>query len=733
VKALSKKEKLLATAQKSLLKGQVAKAVKDYEKIVEGDPGDVRNRQKLGELYNRAGMSAEALDTYASVAKHYANNGFYLKAIAVYKQMQKVDAAQSQVYYRLGELNEKQGLRGNALAEYRQLVQLLRRQGKDTEAIQVLDLMKALDPDNLKLRLELVAGLALKKEREKAAAVFRETLGYLHKKKELLVVGPLREALQAFFPDDVALKIALAGLLVECGDGRGAIELLQEVLTTEPQHKDALPVLAEGYRLLGEFEKELEVCQQLLGSDTDNLDLRENFVRACLSCESGQLAFNELESWKESFFENQRVLALKGFYEQLKDLLPENEQVRQTLHAIYEITGEGGKLFDLLSSGQDTEEADSEGGTETGAECGAGEPDETQSPVDDRPSDPEKTTSEGEFHDILSNARSESDWGEMPAGDGEELEIELEITQPALDAEGFETDYIDFDNLDLDDPGGEPAAPAGGSVDGPGELEPAGVPAAAEVDAAGELEEAEFYFQQGLLEEAAGKCRALLAVVDDCKEARQLLEQVRALKPELVEEGGEAPGKGPEQPATKPGLKHDPSPAGIPDREKSRLDGSLNEFKKGLESQVGAEDTETHFNLGIAYQEMGLLDDAIAQFDKAKHDRGRRIDCLTLKGGCLAQKGEFENAVESFREGLAVADIRDEERTSLYYELGLLYLDWKRPLEALDSFQCVADVEPFFRHVDEQIRKLRKELGLDDGGGVDNSGNGSNKNRVSYI
>ena len=65
--------------------------------------------------------------------------------------------------------------------------------------------------------------------------------------------------------------------------------------------------------------------------------------------------------------------------------------------------------------------------------------------------------------------------------------------------------------------------------------------------------------------------------------------------------------------------------------------------------------------------------------------------------------------------------------------MGLLYLGWKRPLEALDSFQCVADIEPFFRQVDEQIRKLRKELGLDDGGGKENSGNGSNKNRVSYI
>jgi tetratricopeptide (TPR) repeat protein len=719
VKALSKKEKLLASAQKNLLKGQVAKAIKDYEKIVEIDKGDMRNRQKLGELYHRAGMSAEALDAYESVAKHYSKNGFYLKAIAAYKQMQKVDPTQSRIYFRLGELNEKQGLRGNALAEYRQLVQILRRQDKEGEAVKVLDTMKDLDPDNLKLRLELIAGYARKNEGEKGAESFQEMLEHLHSKKELTVAGPLLETLQSFFPDNAALKVATARLLVDCGDAAGGIELLREVLSGEPQHKEALTVLAEGHRLLGAFEEEKKIYQGLLAGDSGNLDLRERFVRSCLACENGQLAFDELEPWKEAFFDAQRAAVLKEFYEKLRDLLPENEQVRQTLRVIYEKTGEGGKLFDLLGDGEDTVETVAANGSETVVESKGAEPDEASSPpVDQSPR--EETNAPGEDAPAIAAGGSPGpeDTAALSGGDEIELEIELEIDEPSLSVEAFEADCIDFDTLDLGDPAGDPAPEVATPI---------------EVDVAGELEEAEFFFQQGLLEEAADKCRKLLETAGECDGATQLLDKIRASKPDLGENGGKTPGARRKKADAAPADKSPPAAPASQDREKLRLDGSLNEFKKGLESQIEAEDTETHYNLGIAYKEMGLLDDAIEQFDKAKRDVERRVDCLTLKGACLVQKGDFETAVKSFREGLAVEDIKDEERISLYFELGLLYLGWERPLEALDSFQCVADIEPFFRQVDEQIRKLRKELGLDDGGGKGNSGKGSNKNRVSYI
>ena len=68
------KEKLLASAQKNLQKGQLAKAIKDYQKLVGADPRDIRHRQKLAELCSRAKMIDEALEEYEKVAKHFSDS-----------------------------------------------------------------------------------------------------------------------------------------------------------------------------------------------------------------------------------------------------------------------------------------------------------------------------------------------------------------------------------------------------------------------------------------------------------------------------------------------------------------------------------------------------------------------------------------------------------------------------------------------------------------------------------
>jgi len=119
VNALSNKDKILASAQKLLLKGRIDKAVKEYEQLIKLDPNEIRHRLKLAELYNRLGNTAKAIGEYEIIAKYYQNNRFHLKAIAVLKQLQKLQPERKELHRQLGELNEQQGLIGNAIAEYR--------------------------------------------------------------------------------------------------------------------------------------------------------------------------------------------------------------------------------------------------------------------------------------------------------------------------------------------------------------------------------------------------------------------------------------------------------------------------------------------------------------------------------------------------------------------------------------------------------------------------------------
>src|SRR5689334_1415666 len=110
----SKKDKLLESAQRFVLKGQIDKAIKEYQQIVALDPREIRFRQRLAELLVRDNRKEEAIAEYEGIGKHYAENSYFLKAIAVYKQIQRLDSSNATVSHTLAVLNQRQGLAGNA-------------------------------------------------------------------------------------------------------------------------------------------------------------------------------------------------------------------------------------------------------------------------------------------------------------------------------------------------------------------------------------------------------------------------------------------------------------------------------------------------------------------------------------------------------------------------------------------------------------------------------------------
>src|SRR5205807_8170719 len=84
------KNKVIESATKLISKGSFDKAIKEYQRVLEVDPDDVRVLQKLAELYQKMNRNAEAADCFEKVAKTCSAQGFYLKAVALYKQVLKV-------------------------------------------------------------------------------------------------------------------------------------------------------------------------------------------------------------------------------------------------------------------------------------------------------------------------------------------------------------------------------------------------------------------------------------------------------------------------------------------------------------------------------------------------------------------------------------------------------------------------------------------------------------------
>ena len=105
-----------------------------------------------------------------------------------------------------------------------------------------------------------------------------------------------------------------------------------------------------------------------------------------------------------------------------------------------------------------------------------------------------------------------------------------------------------------------------------------------------------------------------------------------------------------------PAVAEGPAPAAAgTDLGDASLSDIFREFQKGVDKQLGKEDYETRYNLGIAYKEMGLVDEAIAEFQLAAKDESRLLECTSMLGMCFVEKGMPKLAVKWFEKGLAAA------------------------------------------------------------------------------
>jgi tetratricopeptide (TPR) repeat protein len=138
------------------------------------------------------------------------------------------------------------------------------------------------------------------------------------------------------------------------------------------------------------------------------------------------------------------------------------------------------------------------------------------------------------------------------------------------------------------------------------------------------------------------------------------------------------------------------------------LEEIFREFKKGVEQQLSAEDYETHFNLGIAYKEMGLVDEAIGEFQLASKDPARAVECCSMLGLCFLEKGMPQLAIKWYRKGLEAGNIRELETVGLLYDLGCVYQSTGDVDLAYRTFLEVYGLNTNYRDIVHRVRDLEE-------------------------
>jgi pilus assembly protein FimV len=129
--------------------------------------------------------------------------------------------------------------------------------------------------------------------------------------------------------------------------------------------------------------------------------------------------------------------------------------------------------------------------------------------------------------------------------------------------------------------------------------------------------------------------------------------------------------------------------------------------------EIQREDYETHFNLGIAYQEMGLVDDAIREFQSsvkaldASKSPKEIIQCCGRLSSCYLEKGMPKSAIRWCQTAMGVKEISAHESTALRYDMGVAYVTAGESERALECFGMVFGVDPGYRDVAQRIDGLK--------------------------
>jgi len=131
-------------------------------------------------------------------------------------------------------------------------------------------------------------------------------------------------------------------------------------------------------------------------------------------------------------------------------------------------------------------------------------------------------------------------------------------------------------------------------------------------------------------------------------------------------------------------------------------------FKKGVEANVEEEDFQSHYDLGVAYKEMGLLDEAIAEFQKALRGAEGRLKASEALGLCFFEKGQFTVAETILRRALDLPAHGDAERVGLLYWLGRAQEELGKGPDALASYNRVFAVDITFQDVSQRVKALSR-------------------------
>ncbi len=134
------------------------------------------------------------------------------------------------------------------------------------------------------------------------------------------------------------------------------------------------------------------------------------------------------------------------------------------------------------------------------------------------------------------------------------------------------------------------------------------------------------------------------------------------------------------------------------------------EFRKGVDEKIGQEDYDTRYNLGIAYKEMGLIEEAIHEFLISSKHPLKFFDSAGLLGMCFREKGLYDDALSWFEKAMETPGREEGEYLAVKYEL-LITFKLKEDYETARKLANeILRVNKNFRNISELLEEIENKI-----------------------
>ncbi len=257
------KRKILESAQKHLQRGALDRALKDYQALLEADPRDTNVRLKIGDLHLRRGETNEAVGAYTRVGAQFMKDGFDAKAVAIYKQIAKIDPARVEVNEPLAELYQRMGLPSEAMGSLQAAADAHHKVGRKREALECLRRMASLDPSNTASRLKVAELLRQAKLEDEAIAEYEGVAGELERQGDAEGLVAILEKILELAPDRLGTAEQAARLHLRLGQAGRAEPFVRRLVDAQPDAPAGYELLAEVHRAAGRESELLDLYRRL--------------------------------------------------------------------------------------------------------------------------------------------------------------------------------------------------------------------------------------------------------------------------------------------------------------------------------------------------------------------------------------------------------------------------------------------------------------------------------------